>query len=198
MYYRVFSFLALLLSAGASTAQQPDIWQQLKRGGHVILIRHGEVDTLSRSTSPDADFDGCEGQYNLTEVGRAQALLLGDALRKRKVPIGGVLASPLCRTRDMARIAFGSYRAWTELEPLPEDPVERARRVEGVTRVIADYSGQDNLVLVTHQPNIDALTLEVVQTATMVVTKADGKGGFRVIRVLPLDEWRGGNPPAKK
>lgn len=194
MVWRVIHHVAIGMMAmtlGAAQAQQMDIWQQLRAGGHVLLIRHGEVDNLSRSTSPDASFEGCEGQYNLTELGRAQALLLGDALRKRKVPIGGVLASPLCRTRDMARIAFGNYRVFPELEQLPDgDETEQARRVEAMTKVIADHRGADNLVLVTHQPNIDALTLESVEFANVVVLKPDSKSGFRVVRVLRVNDWK--------
>ena len=155
------------------------------------MIRHGAVDNLSRSTSPDADFEGCEGQYNLTDEGRDQVKHLGNSLRKRKIPIGGVLASPLCRTRDTARIAFGAFRVFPLLEPLPESDLEdRQQRVDAISRVIADHRGRENLILVTHEPNIDALTLEVADFATMVVVKPDGKGGFKVIRKLPPKEWR--------
>lgn len=172
-------------SAGA------DIWTALKQGGHVILVRHGAVDNLSRSTSPDADFEGCEGQYNLTDEGREQVKQLGNVLRKRKIPIGEVRASPLCRTRDTARIAFGAFQVWPMLEPLPESELEEwQQRIEAISRVIADHQGRKNLVLITHQPNIDALTLEVVDTATIVVVKPDGKGGFKVLRKLPPKAWR--------
>ena len=183
MVYAISSSPAF--SAGA------DIWPALKQGGYVILMRHGAVDNLSRSTSPDADFEGCEGQYNLTDEGRDQVKLLGNALRKRKIPIGEVRASPLCRTRDTARIAFGAFQVWPMLEPLPEsDLADRQQRIETISRVIADHKGRKNLVLITHQPNIDALTLEVVDPATIVVVKPDGKGGFNVIRKLPPNEWR--------
>ena len=168
-----------------------DIWSALRQGGHVILIRHGAVDNLTKSTSPDADFEGCEGQYNLTDEGRDLVKHLGNSLRKRKIPIGGVLASPLCRTRDTARIALGSFRVFPLLEPLPESDLEdRQQRIDAITRVIADHKGRDNLVLVTHEANIDALTLEVADFATMVVVKPDGKGNFKVIRKLPPNEWR--------
>lgn len=190
MFHRMLVIACLALTVGAAQAAKTDIWQQLRAGGHVLLIRHGEVDNLSRSTSPDADFEGCEGQYNLTEVGRAQSLLLGDALRKRKIPIGGVLASPLCRTRDTARIAFDVYRVWNELEPLPEEETERARRIDGIARLIADHTGRDNLVLITHQPNIDALAMEVVEPASLTVLKPDGRGGFRIVRVLRVADWK--------
>lgn len=195
MSRRFFLSCCFVLAGSASAlpaySAAPDIWASLKQGGYVLLVRHGAVDNLSKSTSPDADFEGCEGQYNLTDEGRDQAKHLGNVLRKRKIPIGGVLASPLCRTRDTARIAFGPFRAWPLLEPLPESDIEdRQQRVDAISRVIADHKGRDNMVLVTHQPNIDALTLEVVDFVTIVVVKPDGKGGFKVIRKLTPNEWR--------
>jgi len=194
MKHWVFWSLIILANAIASSpafSAGADIWKVLKQGGHVILMRHGAVDNLSRSTSPDADFEGCEGQYNLTDEGLDQVKHLGNVLRKRKIPVGEVRASPLCRTRDSARIAFGAFQVWPLLEPLPESDLEdRQQRIEAISRVIAEHKGRKNLVLVTHQPNIDALTLEVVDTATIVVVKPDGKGGFKVIRKLTPNEWR--------
>lgn len=183
--------IACAIPGSPAFSAEADIWPALKQGGYVILMRHGAVDNLSRSTSPDADFEGCEGQYNLTDEGREQVKQLGNVLRKRKIPIGGVLASPMCRTRDSARIAFGAFKAWPLLEPLPEaDLDDRQQRIDAISRVIADHKGRENLVLISHQPNIDALTLEVVEPATLVVVKPDGKEGFKVIRKLPPNEWR--------
>jgi len=192
MRFFVFTLvLAVAFVSGSAAGAQPDIWHQLRQGGYVLLIRHGAVDNLSRSTSPDADFDGCEGQYNLTDEGLAQVKQLGISLRKRKIPIGDVMASPLCRTRDTARIAFGAFQVSPLLEPLPESDLEnRQQRIEAISRLIADHTGRKNLVLITHQPNIDALTLEVVEPSTIVVVKPDGKGGFKVMRKLSPKEWR--------
>ncbi|MBI5752303.1 MAG: histidine phosphatase family protein [Hydrogenophilales bacterium] len=195
MINRICSWLVFLFAcaipATPAFSAGADIWPALKQGGHVILIRHGAVDNLSKSSSPDADFEGCEGQYNLTDEGREQVKQLGNVLRKRKIPIGGVLASPMCRTRDSARIAFGAFRAWPLLEPLPESDLDdRQQRIDAISRVIGDHKGRENLVLITHQPNIDALTLEVVDPATIVVVKPDGKGGFKLIRKLSPNEWR--------
>lgn len=188
--FRVLSLISLLLASSVAGAAPSDIWSQLQRGGYVLLMRHGDVDTLNKSTSPDADFEGCEGQYNLTELGRAQALVLGKMIKKKKIPVGGVLASPLCRTQDTARIAFGQFRAWSGLEPLPEsNEEERAARLADMTKVIRDYRGRENLVLVTHYPNIDALTFEAVEPGTVVVLKPDAKSGFRVEAVLPAKSW---------
>lgn len=61
--------LVATLISNTATAFEPDIWTQLRQGGHILLIRHGMVDSQSKSTSPDADFEGCEGQYNLIAAG---------------------------------------------------------------------------------------------------------------------------------
>jgi len=183
--------VAAVLLAEAALARQPDAWQALAQGGYVVLLRHGAADAVSRSTSPDADFEGCEGQYNLTEEGRAQARLIGQAFKRHRVPLAEVLASPLCHTQDTARIAFGTFRSTPLLEPLAEDAAAAgAARTEAVSRRIAAHAGRRNLVLVIHQPNIDALTLEVVEPATMLVLKPDGKGGFAQVYRIRAEDLR--------
>jgi broad specificity phosphatase PhoE len=186
MRYILFS-LALIGSATAA-AIELDIWTQLRQGGHVILLRHAEVDSDSQSTAPNEAALGCAGQPNLNVKGIAQAKQLGQVMRKQRIPIGGVLASPLCRTRDTARIAFGAYRVWPHLEESALS--DQAERIAAVSRVIGAHKGPENLVLVTHQPIIDALTLELVDWGTMVIVKPDGKGGINVVKQLPPVAWQ--------
>jgi len=178
----------MVLISSSAAAMEPDIWPQLRQGGLVILLRHAEADNDHQSSDPNEFALGCAGQPNLNVKGVAQARQLRQAMRKQKIPIGSVLASPLCRTRDTARIAFGAYRAWPLLEEsaLPG----QAERLAAVSRMIAAHKGRQNLVLVTHQPIIDALTLELVEWATMVIVKPDGQGGFDVISKLPPSIWQ--------
>lgn len=183
-----FILLCLVLVSSSAAALEPDIWAQLRKGGYVILLRHAEVDTESQSTDPKEDILGCAGQPNLNVKGIAQAQQLRQVMRKQKIPIGGVLASPLCRTRDTARIAFGAFRVLPLLQE--GGAISLPKRVEGISRVIAAHQGPNNLVLVTHQPIIDALTLELVEWATLVIVKPNGKGGFDVVDKLPPTVWQ--------
>jgi phosphohistidine phosphatase SixA len=62
--------------------------------------------------------DDCARQRNLTDRGRASARAIGEAIRALRIPIGPVLASPLCRTVETAMLAFGR----AERSPAVRDP----------------------------------------------------------------------------
>jgi phosphohistidine phosphatase SixA len=66
--------------------------------------------------------EDCTTQRNLSERGREHARALGEAIRALGIPIGTVLASPLCRTVETAMLAFGAAQkapAAREGGPLP-------------------------------------------------------------------------------
>ncbi len=178
----------ILLSVSAIAAD-PAFWSKLQQGGYVILMRHGPVDSMTHSTNPNADFDNCVGQSNLSPQGQQEAALTGRAFKKRHIPIGEVLAGPYCRTQDTARIAFGKVQVWDALDlqtALPED--EAAKRAEAVSARIGQYKGRKNLVLVTHKPNIDALTLELVDPGTILILQPGGGSDFSVVGRIAIKD----------
>ena len=165
------------------------IWQQLKQGGYVILMRHAAVDSMTHSTHPDADFENCVSQKNLSPQGQQEAKEIGRVFKKMHIPIATVLAGPYCRAQDTARIAFGQAQVWPALDlqtDLPEE--EAATRMKEVSARIAQFKGPKNLVLVTHQSNIDALTMELVEPGTILILKPEGAAGFTVLDRIPLSE----------
>lgn len=183
----VFSLLAL---HSPMTFAHPDPWQELRRGGHVILMRHANTDGLTPSIDPDSDFDGCAAQRNLSLQGRSDAAHIGRTLRAKRIPIAAVLAGPSCRTQDTARLAFKKYKVWEALDLLSDfSETDAAQRTEKVSEKIAAYRGRKNWVLVTHQQNIDALIFDLVDPGTLVVLKPEGKN-FRVLGKLPVNDSR--------
>ena len=177
---------ACLMYSGLALAAEANIWTSLQQGGYVILMRHAAVDSMTPSTSPNADFENCVGQSNLSLEGQQEAKRIGRAFKKRKIPIGEVLSSPYCRTQDTGRLAFGRAQAWEALDlqtSLPDD--EAAKRQEVVAARIGQYQGKKNLVLISHQPNIDALTLELVDIGTLLILKPSGGNEFSLVaRIL--------------
>jgi len=171
-----------LLTCIPAAASDTAIWFKLKHGGYVILMRHTVVDTMTHSTHPRAEFENCVGQNNLSPQGQADAARLGRAFKKRRIPIGEVLSGPYCRVQDTARIAFGKGSVWDALDlqtELPED--EALKRTEAVAARIGAFKGKKNLVLITHQPNIDALTLELIAPGTILILKPEGGSTFSVV-----------------
>ncbi len=186
--YRVLILLLGLCMSVTAMAADAAIWSKLKQGGYVILMRHASVDTMTHSTNPNAEFENCIGQNNLSPQGQEEARLIGRAFKRHRIPIGEVLASPYCRTQDTARLAFRKVKIWDALDfqtALGED--EAAKRIEAVAARIGQYKGKQNLVLVTHQPNIDALTLELIEPGTVLILQPSGGLDFTLVERIAIN-----------
>ena len=82
--------------------------RRLRGGGYVLAFRHAATDFSM--TDKTRDLRNCSRQRNLNADGRRQARRIGKAFRRLGIPVGQVLASPFCRTRETARLAFGHAR----------------------------------------------------------------------------------------
>ena len=83
----------------------------LKGGGYTLLFRHTARATNVTEFNNLIVLADCSTQIPLTELGRAQARSVGEAMRKLAIPIGETIASPFCRTLETARLIAGNVRA---------------------------------------------------------------------------------------
>ncbi len=130
----------------------------------------------------------CKSERNLSDQGRQNAESLGKKFIAYNIPISKIMHSPFCRTTDTAHIAFGkafSAKYLSLLEILDAD--ETARQTEELVRVIASYSGDGNLILVTHEPNINAISFELLKHLDMPVINPQGDGEFEERGVIRFD-----------
>jgi len=121
--------------------------------------------------------DECRTQRNLSEAGRADARRVGERLVRERVQIERVYSSPWCRCRDTAQLAFGRFEEWDALSSVFDFPEREAQYSERVKKRIAAYDRRrlrGNIVMVTHNVNIAALTRESVATGEIVVVEAQG------------------------
>ena len=77
--------------------------EELREGGYVVYVRHAATDTSQQ----DTDLASCETQRNLSEQGRIDAANIGAAWTALAVPVGEVISTEYCRTRETAQLAFG-------------------------------------------------------------------------------------------
>ena len=186
---RFTSMLVGLAAAPLGAAERPGeeaLWSALKSGGHVVLIRHALTDP-GIGDPPGFELGECRTQRNLSAKGRADARRIGQAFRQRAIPIQDVLSSRWCRCLETARLAFGRVKPAPMLDSMFNDGQDaRQAKARAVLASVADFSGPDNLILVTHAQNIQTLTGVSPLSGELVVVRLDGLDRFRVIGRLTV------------
>ncbi len=164
-----------------------NVWEILKRGGHVVLMRHSTAEKVGDPLAFETN--DCSVQRNLSQRGRREAEFVGRTFRARSIPVAKVLSSRYCRTQETAKLAFGRVTTWQPLDllyALPEQ--DRDARTEVVAKRIGAYAGDDNLIMITHRSNIDALTFKIVEPGGFLVLAPDYEGSYNIVGHLsPAD-----------
>ena len=157
-----------LIGASSVAAEGPDeAWAALATGGHVALIRHGNAPPGYGGDPPGFRLNDCSTQRNLDDAGREQARALGEAFRKHGVRVDRILASPVCRCVDTARLmAVGPVETSWDLLP---DMRSGTTRVEALEQMVSSWQGPGTLVLVTHGLTVGRLTGLTLEQAETVV-----------------------------
>jgi phosphohistidine phosphatase SixA len=176
----------LSLQGSLALADEAALWRRLASGGHVVVMRHAAT-TPGVGDPAGFRLDDCKTQRNLSPAGRADAKAIGAAFHRHAVPVGKVLASRYCRCVDTAELAFGRAEPAEMVDSIwQQDEATRQRKVAAVRSYVAAYGGPGNLVLVTHDVNVRALTGESLSQGEMVVAKAGPAGDLQVIGTLPV------------
>jgi phosphohistidine phosphatase SixA len=161
------------------------LWDALRSGGKVVLLRHAPIERGGGSVDPRLRDPSCRAEAQLSAQGRNDAKELGRRFREHQVPVSSVLHSPYCRTTDTATIAFGEAlpAAFLSLiDGLPPDLA--AEQNENLEQAIRNHAGDGTLVLVTHGPNVAAVSFELLRHLDALVLAPDGAGGFDEVGVL--------------
>jgi phosphohistidine phosphatase SixA len=172
--------VVMLLLATPVRASDPDgLWALLQRGGQVVIMRHAATEP-GIGDPPGFRLDACRTQRNLSAVGREQARRLGAAWQTRGVPIGQVLSSRWCRCLETARLAFGTVEPWWPLDSFFQDRSREVAQTSLVRQRVGERPTTGNLILVTHQVNITALTGIAPAAGEMVILTPQVDRTFRL------------------
>lgn len=168
-FLATFSLLAAQPTWAADNASNEAAWRLLAAGGHIILMRHALTDE-GISDPPNFLLGDCSTQRNLSATGRDDAREISAAFRSHQIPLGPVLSSRWCRCVDTARLAFGRVEPAPMLDSMFEEaPAARPHKIRKVMSYVNAYKQPGNLVLVTHDVNIRALTGESVAAGAMLI-----------------------------
>jgi hypothetical protein len=81
--------VSLLLAVPSSAVADEALWQRMRGGGQVILMRHA-VTTPGVGDPTGFKLDDCSTQRNLTDAGREDARRVGAAFKTRGIPVGAL------------------------------------------------------------------------------------------------------------
>ena len=177
--------LLLLFVATHSVCANDELWEALKAGGKVVLMRHAPVEGGADRGNPLLRDPSCKGERNLSSQGKLDAAEVGRRFREHGVRVAQVLHSPFCRTTETAERAFGTATAAEYLSLLEIlSAEEAAQQTERLNRTIGSYAGEGNLVLVTHEPNINSVSFETVRHLDFVVLDPAGGAEFVELGVV--------------
>lgn len=178
---------AFACAPAAWAAGQEEIWQALQKGGHVVLIRHAITES-GIGDPPEFKLEDCRTQRNLSAQGRSDATRIGEAFRRRGVPIAEVLSSRWCRCLDTARLAFGKATPAPMLDSMFNDRKKpEEEKLKEFRAAVAKPPANGNLVMVTHQFNIQAFADVSPTSGEMVVLKPES-GQLKLVGRLTVPE----------
>lgn len=178
-----------------SRAIDPSLIHSLRQGGYILYVRHGAASV--GEDSPNVDFNDCSTQKNLSEAGKRQAAEFGEALRRLQIPIQApVVASPFCRTKETAELAFGKDKVqidsfWVRIYNLGGSlPSAEQQAILGdLTSVLeAAPTPGVNKVIVAHSFPRGVGLGEITNLGTIII-KPKGQGkGFEVVGGFTLED----------
>ena len=149
---------AMATPAAGEELAGPTLLAALRQGGFVLYFRHARTD-FSQDDTDLSDLSNCATQRNLSAEGRNQARLIDEGIAALAIPIGEVLSSELCRTRETAELAFGRTTLAPDLTSFGTagSEAEEQERAAALRRLLATPPAPGtNTVLVGHLFNIQA------------------------------------------
>jgi len=208
-FVRLVLALSMAFSAAGATSAQPArpaagavqpthgdqkevaLVEQLLRGGLVLYFRHERTELERTQDDRPLDLSDCAKQRVLSAAGYVSAQNTGEALRLIGVPIGAVISSPLCRSVDTAKAAFGR----ADIDPrLRGGDLDTGRTGDNhwrdIRRVAAEHPTPGaNLVLVSHylhtalQPGVN------LAEGDAAVFRPAAKGDLILLGTISSQRW---------
>lgn len=176
------------VAQAASPASSEALVDNLRAGGHVLVMRHAH--SPRQPPSAAAASPGNTGpERELDEAGREAARAMGEALARLGIRITSALSSPTFRAQQTVRAAgLGEPQAAPELGDRSGEAGAAWLRA-AAAKVPA---GGGNTLLVTHAPNVMAAFAAAgqgMEDGEALVIRPDGAGGFAVLGRIRIAQW---------
>ena len=152
----ILTGLTFLIGAGAS-ADQTELIDRMKFGGHILMIRHALAP--GSGDPPNFKIGDCSTQRNLDDSGRTQARRIGMWLRTNGIKSARIYSSQWCRCLETANlIDLGPVHELAALNSFYEKTEDREPNLKALNQFISQQPVDGKLIiLVTHFVTIEAI-----------------------------------------
>lgn len=178
--------LLLCLAPAPTVADDTALWNALRSGDHVAVLRHAIAP--GTGDPPAFALGDCSTQRNLSDQGRDQAARLGARFRANGIAAARVVSSQWCRCLKTAHLLnLGTVEEFAALNSFFRRSERRDPQTQAVRKWLADQDLDGPLVLVTHQVNITALTGVYPASGELVVVHRAENGEISVVGSIETD-----------
>lgn len=150
-----------------------DVVRELRKGGLVLMYRHGKTDWESKDPGPSPE---CFPGRNLIFEGREQCTGIGAQQRMLGIPVGDLFSSPACRCWETLQKMHGSYvikSHWggggasgsteqarmTDLQSIPTNGNRFISTHDGVSQYIFNRDGGGEIITTAENMEGDCLII---------------------------------------
>ena len=171
----------IAMPTAASAADQSDVINRLKAGGHILMIRHALAP--GNGDPPNFKIDDCATQRNLDDTGRDQARSIGVWLRNNDVTSARVYSSQWCRCLETARLLnLGPVQELAALNSFYERTQDRGPNLKALNDFISQQPVKGELiVLVTHFVTISGIAGTGVSSGEGVLLALHEEAPYTVV-----------------
>ncbi len=183
--------LGLILWPALASAQALSgaaLVDELRKGGYILYMRHASTD-FSQNDRGMRSYEDCSTQRNLSDKGREEAGEIARQLKRLRVARGPVLASPMCRTMETARLAFGKADPSSEVRggsASPDDP----KRYEALRRQLSlEVREKENRFIASHGNPFRAVAGPPHLAEGEIAVVRPRGNGFEIAARLRVEDW---------
>ena len=171
----------IAMPTAASAADQSDVINRLKAGGHILMIRHALAP--GNGDPPNFKIDDCATQRNLDDTGRDQARSIGVWLRNNDVTSARVYSSQWCRCLETARLLnLGPVQELAALNSFYERTQDRGPNLKALNDFISQQPVTGELIiLVTHFVTIAGIAGTGVSSGEGVLLTLHDEAPYTVV-----------------
>ena len=159
-----------------------NILHMLSTGGYTIYVRHTHTERIRG----DTDLTDCNKQRLLSEQGRDEARAINTAFTQLDIPIGRLISTEYCRTKETTELAFGD----------DYEVIARASLYTQLTTLLGTPPATGtNTFIVAHIGTLQEAT--GIKTGNSIpfgegdaiIFKPNAGGGYEIAKFIDVQAW---------